>query len=502
MDIRNTVSHPHLPIATPQIAGTLAETQRGESATRVLAADATEVATQVTAIADYLKEHIFKPHRQSELPPPPPNSSSAERHKIGEHNEIAKRNNGQLDAIADSRAKILQREGQTPADIADTLAKAAKLDLIAAYASSALRATPFAAAGVLQYVKPEINEGNWLPPSLKPLSPLISGTLSGMIDEVGRGLTKRATSDTQFLKVDPEQLHGAMAASLDRNAPSLLQKTVDAGIAIQTYSARNLVRSAVATGLTHKPDTRALVDNSISAAGGIIANIGFAHRMQTTENRDHQRGGAFVFGRKDAEAKSLDDETEWLSAYKELQNASYSGAAFNAAKRLAGLPLDALTDSGKAVQGLFSATGLTRTALALGGGFAAVGKLQAIATKNVSNPTLNTAVGQLANVVGSAVVFPTLTTASILTDPATRAAEDLLQKGLKNAAAKASSFVTNKIAQGAKTTGELVTSTAEALITTGITTGAQLRASLLSAQRRTAADSELVSMEEGHNSTP
>jgi hypothetical protein len=399
----------------------------------------------VRLISDYLKDYIFAAHRQA-MKPVPRDVSVAELKKIEQHNVGVARNNRQLDDIADSRARILQREGETLSDIADTLAKAEKFDRLASRSSSTFRAIPFACATILQYAKPEINKGDWLPTSLKPLAPLIPGALSGVMDQVGTGVMNRVTGDAHYLKAAPEKLHDAMADSLKRNAPGLLQKSVDMGVAIQGYTARNLLRAGVGTMLAGNPGVQAAVDTSIAAVGGLAANAVYGNRMHTSEHRDRQRGGAYIFGRKDAEPKALDDETDWLDAYKGIKNATYIGAAVNAGKRLAGMPIDILTDSIPAARSLISVSSLAQNGLAMSGGLAGVASLQEIATKKINNAYLKTAVSQLTNTVASAVVFSSWTTAGVVTDPATRRAEQLLQHELKNAFSAIGSYMVNKVA--------------------------------------------------------
>ncbi|MFH7376080.1 type III effector, partial [Pseudomonas syringae pv. tagetis] len=80
----------------------------------------------------------------------------------------------------------------------DTFAKAEKLDRMATLSSSALRATRFAAASMLQYMQPAFNKGDWLPTPLIPLAPLISVALSGAMDQVGSGVMNRATGDLHY----------------------------------------------------------------------------------------------------------------------------------------------------------------------------------------------------------------------------------------------------------------------------------------------------------------
>jgi hypothetical protein len=458
------------PLATSS-AGPAHAAEDAQGAGAVNAVSEEMVQLEVRLISNYLKEHVFADHHQP-LKPVPRDVSPQDLEKINAHNDRVTRSNQKLDDIADSRARVLQREGETLGDIADTLAKGERFDRMASRTSSAFRAIPFASATVLQYAKPEINKGDWLPTPLKPFTPLISGALSGVMDQVGTGVMNRVTGDAHYLKTAPENLHDAMADSLKRNAPGLLQKSVDMGGAIQSYSGRNALRTVVATGLAGHPKAQALVDTSISAAGGLVANAVFANRLHTTENRDHQRGGAYVFGRKDAEPKALDDETEWLEAYRGIKNASYSGAAINAGKRLAGMPIDVLTDTSKALRSLVSASSLTQNGLALAGGFAGVGKLQELATKDISNPYLKTAVSQLTNTAGSAAVFAGWTTAGVVTDPLTQGAEHVLQNGVKNVA----SMLANQTTAGVRATGAFIADTATTGADAVVTTGAALRA--------------------------
>ena len=431
--------------------------------------------TQIRAISDYLKDQVFAVHRQSEKVTPP-GASQGERESIAEHNQTVRSNNQQLDDIADSRARVLQGLGETPASIADTMAKAEKFDRLATTSSSAFRGMPFAAATVLQYMEPAINKGDWLPAPLKPLTPLISGALSGVMDQVGTGVMNRVTDDAHFLKASPEKLHDALVNSMKGHTPGLVQQTIDSGGAIQSFSARNVLRTVLATSLAAHPKAQAVVDTSVSAIGGLAASAVFGNRIHTTSSRDHQRGAAYVFARKDAEPKALDDETEWLEAYRGIKNASYTGAVINAGKRVAGMPIDVITDSSKAVRSLVSASSLTQNGLALAGGFAGVGKLQELATKNISNPYAKAAVSQLTNLAGSAGVFAAWTTAGVLTDPGTKAAEHLLQDTLKQASSDSVSYLGKQLTAGAKEGVRLGGAGLNAAADAAVTTGAALRA--------------------------
>jgi hypothetical protein len=102
---------------------------------------------ELQAITDYLTDHVFAAHKL------PSTGSADEQPAIDAHN-------AQITALIETRADRLHNAGETQATIADTFAKAEKLDRLATTASGALRATPFAAASVLQYMQPAINKGD------------------------------------------------------------------------------------------------------------------------------------------------------------------------------------------------------------------------------------------------------------------------------------------------------------------------------------------------------
>ncbi|MDU8498115.1 type III effector [Pseudomonas syringae] len=424
------------------------------------------------AITDYLKDHVFAAHKL-------PLTDSLDDHAaIHAHNE-------QIDALIDARARRLSEQGETRASIGETFAKAEKFDRLATTASSALRATPFAAASVLQYMQPAINKGDWLPAPLKPLTPFISGALSGVMDQVGTKMMDRATGDLHYLSTSPDRLHDAMATSVKRHSPGLARQVVDMGIAVQTYSARNAVRTVLAPALASRPAVQSAVDISVSTAGGLAANAGFGNRMLSVQSRDHLRGGAFVLGLKDKQPKvDLNDETDWLDAYNAIKSASYSGAALNAGKRMAGLPLDIATDGLKAVRSLVSATSLVQNGVALAGGFAGVGKLQEMATKNISHPATSAAVSQLTNLAGSAGVFAGWTTAALATDPAVKKAESFIQDTVKSTASSTAGYVADQTVKLAKTVKD---KGGEALVNTG----ASLRNTVNNLRHRPAREADI-----------
>ncbi|SOQ07278.1 type III effector HopAA1-1 [Pseudomonas syringae pv. persicae] len=450
MHINRPVQQP--PVTATDSFRTASDASLASSSVRSVSSDQQR---EINAIADYLTDHVFAAHKL------PPADSADGQAAVDVHN-------AQITALIETRASRLHFEGETPATIADTFAKAEKLDRLATTASGALRAAPFAMASLLQYMQPAINKGDWLPAPLKPLTPLISGALSGAMDQVGTKMMDRATGDLHYLSASPDRLHDAMAASVKRHSPSLARQVLDTGVAVQTYSARNAVRTVLAPALASRPAVQGAVDLGVSMAGGLAANAGFSNRLLSVQSRDHQRGGALVLGLKDKEPKAqLSEENDWIEAYKAIKSASYSGAALNAGKRMAGLPLDMATDAMGAVRSLVSASSLTQNGLALAGGFAGVGKLQEMATKNITDPATKAAVSQLTNLAGSAAVFAGWTTAALTTDPAVKKAESFIQDTVQSTASSTTGYVADQTVKLAKTVkdmgGEAITHTGASL---------------------------------------
>ncbi|MBL3828752.1 type III effector, partial [Pseudomonas syringae pv. theae] len=162
--------HINRPVQQPSIASTdsFHSAQESFASSSVRSVSSTSQ-RELQAITDYLADHVFAAHKLS------PADSADGQAAVDAHN-------AQITALIETRANRLHAEGETQGTIADTFAKAEKLDRLATTASGALRATPFAAASVLQYMQPAINKGDWLPAPLKPLTPLISGALSGVMD--------------------------------------------------------------------------------------------------------------------------------------------------------------------------------------------------------------------------------------------------------------------------------------------------------------------------------
>lgn len=389
-------------------------------------------------------EKVFASHRQERIPHSPPGSPAAtldEFRCINELNEGIGKHNAQIDSLIDSRAAKLLLIEESPADVRAMLSKAAILDRVSTNASGAFRSASFAGASVLQFMKPLINEGKWLPTALQPLARFIPGAVPGVMDTVGTGMMNQVTGNAHYLYASPDQLHDAMLHSLEKNDPGKKQKVLDHAIGIQGYTVRNASRTVVAPVMEHfAPSAKGATDISIVAGGGLLAGAAYFNRLHTTEQRDSLRGPAFLFGRKDAQPKEdMADETEWLDTYMALKDASVSSLAFNAAKRLAGLPVDVLTDGLSAMRNLATPTTLAQNGIALALGFAAVGVAQEALAGLVSHPVAKEAVSQAANTILSAGVFAGLVALGVVTDPVADKAVKFLQndvKGVPAAAAK------------------------------------------------------------------
>jgi len=469
----------------PQIQDTSPSTAETSAAGRLHGTASTTSVARVQAanqLADIkaVMTEVFDGHKLQATPHAPPGSAEtpAEFQRITELNKGVEKQNAQIDSLIDSRAAKLQEMGETPADIRAMLGKAATLDRVSTNASSAFRAMPFAAASVLQFMKPQINEGKWLPTALQPLAPLISGAVSGVMDTVGTGMMNQVTGNAHYLKASPGQLHDAMVRSLESNEPTKKQKVLDHAIGIQGYSLRNAARIGVGTIMEHAaPLAKGAVDISVVALGGMAANAVYGNRLHTTEQRDSLRGGAFLFGRKDAQPKEdLADETEWLDTYKALKDAGPSSLAFNAAKRVAGLPVDVLTDGLSAIRNLATPSTLTQNGIGLSAGFAAVGAAQGALAGLVSHPVAKEAVSQTTNTVLSAGVFAGWTALGIVTDPVADKADKFLKedvKGAPAAVAKASIKAGTEAGKAGIEAGKAGIEVGKAVVDRGVRLGAR-----------------------------
>lgn len=420
--------------ASPPTAGTSAAGRLHGTASTALVGQV--LADKKLADIKDVMEEVFASHRQERIPHSPPGSPAATLDEfwcINELNEGIGKHNAQIDSLIDSRAAKLLKIGESAADVRAMLSKAAILDRVSTTASGFVRAMPFAAASVLLYMKPQINEGKWLPTALQPLAPFISGAVSGVMDTVGTGMMNQMTGNAHYLRASPDQLHDAMAHSLEKNGPGKKQKVLDHAIAIQGYSVRNAARTGEGPVMEHfAPSAKGATDIGFVAGGGLLANALYANRIHTTEQRDSLRGGAFLFGRKDAQPKeNIDHETEWLDAYMALKDAGVSCLAFNAAKRAAGLPVDVLTDGLSAIRNLATPTTLAQNGMALSAGFAAVGTAQVALAGLVSHPVAKEAVSQITNTVLSAGVFAGWTALGVVTDPVADSAEKFLRNDVK-----------------------------------------------------------------------
>ncbi|WP_297831650.1 type III effector [Pseudomonas sp.] len=395
-------------------------------------AAATEAAATVVPVEQRpayreLREMMVDVFEKHMIPPGTEAAGSPEREQINKHNEG-------IEDLINSRAAGLCEQGETRETVQDTLAKAPGMDLKATVGKAMFRGIPFAAASVLQYLRPDIGAGAFLPDSLKFAAPLVSGLISGAMDTVGTTMMDRATDDAHYLKAPADKLNSTMANVLDGKKTAVGKQAVDQGLAIQTYSVRNAVRGGVGMATAGHPKLQGALDIGFTSGLGLVANAGFAARLDATDKRDGRVGPEFLFGRKD---------DEWLGAYNTLKNSSVASQLASATKRVAGMPINILTDTPKALRALGTATSLTQLA-ALGGGFAGVGKLQALAASKLpagTKPYVQAAVQHGINIAGSAATFGAWTTASTLTDKATTSTSDFLQNDVKSGSLKTAEAV-------------------------------------------------------------
>ena len=153
-----------------------------------------------------------------------------------------------LAALVKDRATQLQAMGQTAADVERLLDKATRMDRVTLPIQGAIGSTPFAVASVLLDRVPDITAKA---AESAAYTGFVAGSMSGAVDAVASGVLARATHDTFWLKAPDEVLEPVMQeAKAARSNTTLGSRTLEAAVANQTFTLRNVVRGLVATTLT------------------------------------------------------------------------------------------------------------------------------------------------------------------------------------------------------------------------------------------------------------
>ena len=333
-------------------------------------------------------------------------------------------NDAMIDRLVENRARQLDEMGETAESVAAVFTKASRMDALARTASGFLGSVPFGAATLVEDAAPVL--------TAFAKTPFENGAMGGVVsqafDSAGERLLRNALSDTQWLSApsDPPAGHPAAADDANANAdaeraavmrdmktnsaPSPLRAHVEAGVAIQTFSLRNLARTATDVALTHfrGAPLAARVDLWMSAVGSPMAGGANTLAKHWLDQQHHRVGPEYLLARAD-----------WRDQYQSLKQATWSGAAANGLGRLARIPLDVATSATSAAQSLLDPANLAKGAV-LGGGFGAVSAAVTAAAKLAAqhglSPTATAAIRQGVQTATSAAVFPALTSAAISAD--------------------------------------------------------------------------------------
>ncbi|NIF33397.1 hypothetical protein F3J29_14795 [Enterobacter sp. Cy-643] len=347
-------------------------------------------------------------------------------------------NHAEMHALIESRTRELHRMGETPASIEAVLTKGHQLDRLGQVARGAVRAIPFAAASVAYDKVPLLSAFAHTAAEIG----LHAGLQSSIADTIGTTLLNRATATNPWLSAKDSDLHPVMREAVKEAKASLLTTAAETGLAIQTYSARNLARLATAATLTHFTGAKVAgeADTWLSAAGGLAAGGAMSAILHAVDESKGRTGPEYLLGRND-----------WQQKFTELKNTSVvSDTLKNAAQRVAKLPLDIATDSLKATASVFSAPSLGKTAM-LAGGFAGVISLRSAIGAAVAHafPRVNaaslSAISHATNVVASAPVFFAVPAAEILADAVADKMTQTLQEKVPAAVNSAAGWIGHQL---------------------------------------------------------
>lgn len=313
-------------------------------------------------------------------------------------------NRAELDALIADRAKRLAAKGETAQTVIHVVSKARHLDRLSQAAVGAVRSVPFGAATIALDSMPGLTAYARTPTQ----AGAAGGMVSGIADTLGTGLLARSTANTLWLIAEHDELEAVMAEAKQQTSPKPSRLALEVGAAIQAFSVRNIIRTAVGPIITHTVGAAAAAstDSWIAAIGSPVAGSVGRLAMHAFDEANHRVGPEYLFARKD-----------WEARFDQLKSVGWSDPIVGGAKRLARIPLDVATDSLSAVRSLFTATSVVKNGVALTGGFGAVAAAKAAAQQAARNAALSSpaveAIGQAVNTALSAPVFSAWTTADI-----------------------------------------------------------------------------------------
>jgi hypothetical protein len=331
-------------------------------------------------------------------------------------------NRDAFNAMIDSRVTGLMDMGESEASIKETFSKGNKMDYAAEGGRGFVGSIPFGVMSRVLDTQPVL--GDTLVAGLNHLSLVkhapdsfkggaAAGLASGVADHIGSQALGPAMKNNQWLASTAEDLEGPMVGAKKAAEQGLGKAVWQNGAAIQTFTARNVVRGIVGPALTAAGHVAGAVqtDSWLAAAGSPLAGAGFNMANRYFAAQDHRVGPEYLLGR-----------TDWRDQYTALKEATWKGAAANGAGRLAKAGVNLVDATLSTPHTITSATGLTTNVGALGGGLGLVSMATtgagALAKKMGAGPAGVVAAEHAGRTASSALVFPSWTTAAVVTDPA------------------------------------------------------------------------------------
>ena len=301
--------------------------------------------------------------------------------------------------LVDNRAAVLEEMGHDAERIRQNMRKANTFDLVTAGVTGAVTAAPFAIASVVLDTVPALmSMANGSPAG----EGAIAGAVAGAADVAGCSLLGPSTRNTRWLKADPSRMEPPMQQALQQGSPDLKTQAAYSALGLQTYTARNLLRTA-ATPLAQSfggTAARTAVDTVLAAGGGVAAGALTGVTSRYFDQRNGMDGPALLLAHQD-----------WRNLYTQLDTATWTSQAGNALARVGAFPGDVATGTLGAVQSLFTPSGVGEQVL-LTTGFSGINAAkQAVvqgATAAGLNPPAAQFLGQVVNTVLSAPLYAAL----------------------------------------------------------------------------------------------
>ncbi|WP_321888413.1 hypothetical protein [Paraburkholderia bannensis] len=387
-------------------------------------------------------------------------------------------NRDALNALIDDRVQGLMAMGETQASIEATFAKGWWHDVGAEGARGFVGSIPFGVASRLLDTEPVIGgavvAGLNVLPVVKDAPAAFkggaaAGLVSGVADHIGSQALTPAMKDVQWLSSSAENLEETMAEAKTRADAGMLRTVGQNATAIQTFTARNVVRGIVGPAMTAAGHAAAAVetDSWLAAIGSPLSGAGFNLVNRHFAEQDHRVGPEYLLGR-----------TDWQDQYRALKDATWKGAVANGAGRFAKAVVNTLDATVSAPRTILSATGITTNVGALGAGLGAVSMATtgagALAKQHGAGAAGVVAAEHLGRTLSSAAVFASWTTAGIVTQPAvdglragSDAAGDRVKDGVSSALHASAAAIGDWAEQGANFVAPRLRNARDAAIQTG-----------------------------------